>query len=256
MDTDDGGQTTETREDWDLRGLKGRDGIGPDTRDAMRTILLLHLLGMLGVLRAGEGGGVVVWNLVEMAGRLQGTAQIEVLGQPRFAADLEGRAAVVFDGVDDGLILERSELAGATRFTVEVLFLPQASGPEKQRFFHAGQVEGDRILLETRMPLPDAWCLDSFVRRGDAELVLIDRALVHPVGRWTWVALVYDGRKLVSFVDGVKELEGTIEGVVAPAGRTALGVRQNRVSWYKGGIAEVRFHREALGPERLQRVAP
>jgi len=37
------------------------------------------------------------------------------------------------------------------------------------------------------------------------------------------------------------------------AGQISLGVRQNKVYWFKGGIREVRFHSAALTPENLQR---
>ena len=36
-------------------------------------------------------------------------------------------------------------------------------------------------------------------------------------------------------------------------GQISLGVRQNKVFWFKGGIREVRFHREAIAADQLQR---
>jgi hypothetical protein len=35
-------------------------------------------------------------------------------------------------------------------------------------------------------------------------------------------------------------------------GRTSIGVRQNRVSWFKGAIAEVRFTPAALPADQLR----
>jgi hypothetical protein len=35
-----------------------------------------------------------------------------------------------------------------------------------------------------------------------------------------------------------------------------VGVRQNKVYWFKGAIKEVRFTPAALAPEKLQRVKP
>ena len=37
------------------------------------------------------------------------------------------------------------------------------------------------------------------------------------------------------------------------AGQVSLGVRQNKVYWFKGGIREVRWHATALKAEQLQR---
>ena len=40
-----------------------------------------------------------------------------------------------------------------------------------------------------------------------------------------------------------------------PVSALVLGVRQNKVYWFKGAIAEVRFHDTALPDEQLQRVS-
>jgi hypothetical protein len=60
---------------------------------------------------------------------------------------------------------------------------------------------------------------------------------------------------MAHFVDGVKEREAAATFPPFGAGRISLGVRQNRVSWFKGGIREVRFHTIALSPDKLQRPA-
>jgi hypothetical protein len=56
------------------------------------------------------------------------------------------------------------------------------------------------------------------------------------------------------FVNGQKELEKAVTFALFVDGQTSLGVRQNRVFWYKGAIREVRFHSVALAEEKLQRV--
>jgi hypothetical protein len=221
----------------------------------IRTALVFLVMGA-GVGRsAADSADAVVWDLAEIAGGAHVGLETERLGEPRVEADVDGRAAVVFDGVDDGLFVMKTELAGATEFTIEVLFRQEAGGLAEQRFVHAGGA-GDRIMFETRMVRPDAWCLDTYLHSGEQGVALIDRTKLHPTGRWTWVALVYDGRTVAHYVDGVKEREGPFAGALVSSGITALGVRQNRVSWFKGAIAELRFHRAALPAERLQRMAP
>ena len=128
------------------------------------------------------------------------------------------------------------------RFTIEVLFQPASGGPEEQRFLHVEEATtGNRALLETRMLPGDAWCLDTFLRYGDASLPLIDRGAAHSTGRWHVVALTFDGKTMAHYVDGAREAAGEIAFRPLGPGRTSIGVRLNRVSWFKGRIRQVRF---------------
>jgi len=54
-------------------------------------------------------------------------------------------------------------------------------------------------------------------------------------------------------VNGELELAGEVAFAPMTTGRTSIGVRQNRVSWFKGAIAEVRFTAVALSADRLMR---
>ncbi|MFT3829296.1 MAG: hypothetical protein QM691_06260 [Opitutaceae bacterium] len=202
---------------------------------------------------AGAGAPQVVWQLHEV--HAVGGLVPEVGGEPRALVPAAGGPGLVFDGVDDGLWLAANPLAGRAAFTIELLIRPAAGGPAEQRYFHVEDAAGRRGLLELRMVGTDAWCLDTFLKCGDAKLTLIDPAKTHPAGRWTWVALRYDGRKMSAWVDGVKELEGDVAFAPLGPGRISLGTRQDRRSWYRGAIREVRFSAEALEPERLQRGA-
>lgn len=192
-----------------------------------------------------------VWRL-EHAGEVGGLVT-EVAGAPRVLTPAEGGPGLWFDGVGDGLWLPLNPIAGCSQFTIEVLFRPERGGPQEQRFFHVEDPAGKRGLLELRMVDAESWCLDTFLRSGEAKRVLIDPARTHPAGRWTWVALRYDGSALSAWVDGVKEMEGAIAFAPMEAGRVSLGVRQNRRSWFRGAIREVRIHREALPAERMAR---
>ena len=164
--------------------------------------------------------------------------------------------AVHFNGATDGLFVSVNPLEGLSQFTVEVLFKPEAGGPAEQRFLHVQDGPGSRALMEIR--LTDAgWALDTFLRSENtgSQCPLLDRAKLHPADRWTWVALVYANGHMAHYIDGLKELEGNVAFPPMAAGQISLGVRQNKVYWFKGGIREVRFHAEALAPGALQHSA-
>ncbi len=178
---------------------------------------------------------------------------VEVIGRPGLL-DSEVGPALRFDGRSDGLVVPSIPFAGARAYTIEVLFYPEADGPTEQRFWHAQDVAQSRALLETRLDGKGGWWLDTFITNpAGGGVALIDPTRVHPVGRWYWVALRYDGERMAHFVDGQKELERVARFAPLGAGRISLGVRQNRVHWFKGLIREVRYATEALPDERLQR---
>ena len=74
-----------------------------------------------------------VWdvNNVESIGRHETT----VLGSPKIIETEKGKA-VEFDGVKDGFIVNALPLAGAEKFTLEVVFRPDPNGLGAQRFLH------------------------------------------------------------------------------------------------------------------------
>ncbi len=58
--------------------------------------------------------------------------------------------------------------------------------------------------------------------------------------------------RLTQFVNAAKELEGNIIFGPTDKGRIALGVRLNKVNWFKGRMREIRFHAAALNRTTLQ----
>jgi hypothetical protein len=174
----------------------------------------------------------------------------EVVGAPKFAS---ADNAIVFDGKGDGLFVPANPLAGWSAFTIEVRFKPDGSGGEEQRFLHLQDELEHRLLIETRVS-DQGWALDTFLfQDAEHKLTLLDRTKLHPTDRWYWVALVYDGAKMSHYVNGELELAGEVDFKPMTAGRTSIGVRQNRVSWFKGAIAEVRFTPAARSADRLRR---
>lgn len=177
-----------------------------------------------------------------------------VLGSPKVVSIQEGKA-VHFDGVADGFFISANPLEGFAAFTVEVLFQPESGGPAAQRFMHLEDSEGSRLMMETRL-IDHRWALDTFLysAKTKGRQPLLDPTKLHPADEWTWVALVYANGHMTHYINGVKELEGDVAFTPMIAGRISLGVRQNKVYWYKGGISEIRFHPVALTEEKLQRV--
>jgi hypothetical protein len=177
-----------------------------------------------------------------------------VVGAPR-VIDTPGGKAVEFNGTSDGLFVEHNPLAGLERFTLEVVFAPAPDGSEEQRFVHVEEAgTGNRALIELRL-LPGAvWCLDTFLRHGEASLTLIDRALTHPASAWHTAALTFDGPTMTHYVDGVRQGTGLVAFKPLGPGRTSIGVRQNQVSWFKGRIRLIRITPAALPPAELLKV--
>jgi hypothetical protein len=191
-----------------------------------------------------------VWTLRDVS-RVAGLTT-EVVGSPRLAGSGTG-SGFVFDGKGDGVFVPVNPLEGWSAFTVEVRFKPDGTGDAEQRFLHIEDARKQRVLIETRLTPDKQWALDTFLfQDANHKLTLLDRTRLHPADRWYWVALVYDGRKMSHYVDGVLELEGEVAFAPMTAGRTSIGVRQNLVSWFKGAIAEARFTPAALSAAQLQ----
>ena len=53
------------------------------------------------------------------------------------------------------------------------------------------------------------------------------------------------------YIDGKLELSGKIAMKPFGSGRTSIGVRQNRVYWFKGAVRKVKFSHAALRPEQF-----
>lgn len=189
-----------------------------------------------------------------------GGQPVHVEGAPKVIATPLGKA-VVFDGVDDALFIDRHPLAGAGRFTFEAVIRPDG-GAFEQRWFHLasnaapGAKDADtRILFELRV-VGDQWYLDAFAKGKGYAHALIDPAKLHPVGRWYHVAQTFDGTTYRSYVDGTLQDEAPLAFTPQPAGRSSVGVRINRVNYFHGALREARFTDRALSPSEFAYPKP
>jgi hypothetical protein len=177
-----------------------------------------------------------------------GKHKTEILGNPKLIKN-----AIEFDGIDDGIFLDNNPIEGFLAFTIEAIFRPDANGLKEQRWFHIEQNELEsRVLLETRL-VGDEWFLDTFMKSGDNRLPLLAENFKHKLGKWYHVALVYDGKTMSHFVDGKSEMSGEINFKPMKKGKTSLGVRQNKVYWFKGAIKKLKFTNKALTPDKFMK---
>ncbi len=169
-----------------------------------------YIRNMSALIRALESPAPVetrpatVWQ-VDSLERIGGHP-VTVLGSPRVVATPAGKA-VEFDGVDDGLVLDVNAIAGlgslhgGGRVRARSLTAPKSSASCTSKKRRPGIAPWSSCGC-----CPDqSWCLDTFLRHGDASLTLIDKAVVHQAGRWHAAALSFDGKTMTHYVDGVRE---------------------------------------------------
>ena len=224
----------------------------------------LTALALLATLQPGSRGYPVMSQPTEEVtwtfDRLEniGGHKTTVLGQPKVITSPVGKA-VEFDGVDDALFVDNHPLSGARTFTWEAIFRPDG-GQREQRWFHLSQQDpqtgadtDNRMLFEIRV-VDDQWYLDSFIQSGTESKALMNRQALHPLRAWYHVASVYDGREFRNYVDGVQE--GSAQLHLAPhgPGHTAVGVRINKVFYFKGAVHLARFTRRALSPSEFLKL--
>jgi len=165
--------------------------------------------------------------------------------------DAPGGKAILFDGVADALLVPSNPIAGRQAFTVEAIFRPDSGGNKEQRWLHIqGNTRDDRVLLEIRVE-GDQWFLDTFIKSGENRRTLYAENFKHPLGQWYHVALVFDGATMKHYVDGREELSGPLTIAPLDDGKTSIGVRMNRVNWFKGAIRKARFTPRALAPKEF-----
>jgi hypothetical protein len=193
----------------------------------------------------------VTWNIDNLESI--GGHKTAIEGAPR-VIESPGGKAVEFDGVDDAIFVEASPLAGAKAFTAEVVFCPYPGGMKEQRFFHMQENSSDnRIMFEIRLTDDNRWFLDTFIKMGEENHTLYAEESTHPVGPWYHAAIVVDGKEMRHYVNGVQELSQEIAFLPHGEGRTSIGVRINRVCWFKGAIRKARFTDRVLSPEEFMK---
>ncbi len=209
----------------------------------------LSVLGAVLLSRSWEGNtpAVMDWKIDNL--QSIGGHQVTVLGNPQIITTDAG-SALLFDGEDDAVALQTNPIAGARSFTVEIVFRPDPGGAAEQRFLHMESAETRRLLIETRVR-GDDWFLDTFLKFDDSDRTLQAKEKLHPLGQWYHAALVYDGREMHHYVNGVREISGPVAFSPLEPGRTSIGCRLNRVFWFKGAIRRLRVTHAVVRPEEF-----
>jgi hypothetical protein len=173
-------------------------------------------------------------------------------GNPATINSLKGEATQ-FNGIDDGVFIDANPISGLSQFTVEMIIYPESGGQFEQRFLHCGFSQSDRMLLELRSTDDKQWYFDAFIATGESSLALIDKEKLHPSDEWHHVAFVIDNGNISSYVNGIKEVEGKMNLTPIQGGQTSLGVRQNKISWFKGTIYSLKITPAVLQPEQFSK---
>jgi hypothetical protein len=227
-------------------------------RSQLWTVWTACLAFALGTLLLSPAVAQTTW-------RFDNTASIgghttKVLGHPR-AIDTPMGKAVAFNGVDDALFFDVHPLAGATQWTWEMIFKPDADGKPEQRIFHLQSIDpatgtdvpNERMLFEIRI-VKGQWCLDSFATAGGKARALLNCEKVHPFGQWYRVTAVYDGKMFRNYVGDELQGEGELEIPAERPGRASLGTRIDLRDYYKGAVYEARFTPRALGVNEFMKL--
>ncbi|MFA9187091.1 LamG-like jellyroll fold domain-containing protein [Flavobacterium sp. FBOR7N2.3] len=180
------------------------------------------------------------------------TEQTTILGNPTMVQSPYGNV-VAFNGIDDALFLKEMPLKGLESFTVEMIFKPESNGVFEQRILQIGEITGDRMLLEIRV-VDDNWYFDGFVASKGVKLALATEELLHPLEKWYHVAFVVTPNSLTTFVNGKQELHKDYTFNPIQEGQTSIGVRMNKVTWFKGAIYKIQISPEALKPNQFLRL--
>ena len=184
-----------------------------------------------------------------------------VLGHPHLIDSPYGKA-VAFNGVDDALFVDVHPLAGASEYTWEVIFRPDADGAQAQRFFHLSEIDpatgkdtNNRVLFEIRI-VKGQWCLDSFAFSNGSQRTLLNCDDLHPLGAWYRVTAVYDGKMLRNYVGDEMQGEGELHLTPQGPGHSSIGTRIDQRDYFKGAVFEARFTPRALKPEEFLKMPP
>jgi len=163
-----------------------------------------------------------------------------------------------FNGSGDGIQLGCHPLEGAREFTIEALFRPDG-GNFQQRWLHLEAVgnpsdevgtSASRILFEIRVR-GNTWYSDAFIHGENTHKALMEPSDMWPVGRWHHVAQTYDGTTFSSYVNGRLQSSAAIAFLPQGAGRSSVGMRLNRVNFFRGAIGSIVFSRKAFLPSQF-----
>lgn len=185
------------------------------------------------------------WHLANLL--REKSNKLTINGNPQIIDSPYGEA-VFFNGIDDAIFLNEMPLNSLPEFTVEMIFNPDVAGLFEQRVLHIGESRADRMLLEIRA-VNSNWYFDGYAASGTNKKPLADEKLIHPLGKWYHVAFVVTPNSLTTYVNGKQELQESFPFLPITTGQTSIGVRMNKVSWFKGSVYKIRITPKQIQPK-------
>lgn len=192
-----------------------------------------------------ENNAKTEWLLADLF--REKSSKVEISGKPQIVASPYGEA-VSFNGIDDAFFLNELPLQSLEEFTVEMIFKPELKGVFEQRILHIGESTKDRMLLEIRA-LDNNWYFDGYTASGANKKALINEKLIHPLEQWYHVAFVVTPKSRTTYVNGKQELFLEFPFLPIESGQTSIGVRMNKVCWFKGAIYKIRITSKQIEPK-------
>lgn len=196
-----------------------------------------------------EASATTEWLLAHLAS--EKSSNVEISGNPKIVNSPYGEA-LSFNGIDDALFLNELPLKSLQEFTVEMIFKPEVNGVFEQRILHIGESTKDRMLLEIRA-VDNNWYFDGYTASGTNKKALIDEKLIHPLEQWYHVAFVVTPKNRTTYVNGKQELFLDFPFLPIESGQTSIGVRMNKVCWFKGAIYKIRITPKQINPKDFMR---
>ena len=183
---------------------------------------------------------------------------VVVEGAPKLIDTPLGRSTL-FDGVGDGLFINKHPLAGAKRFAFEAYFRPDG-GSHEQRWLYLGEPivppysanpqAAPRFTFEIRV-VGDQWYLDAFMLGPTYQQGLSYPDKVYPLGQWFHVAQTYDGTTYRSYVNHVLQGQAEVDYRPQGQGASSIGTRMTHEYYFKGAIRSARFTHAFLEPDQF-----
>ena len=130
---------------------------------------------------------------------------------------------------------------------------PMAVNGSSDGFISASRIPTPAPTLETACSLKSGssmkhGILTASTKSGTEDATLMNRNALHPLGAWYHVASVYDGKEFRNYVNGVQEGAASVYLAAHGPGHASVGMRINKVSYFKGAVHLARFTRKALSP--------
>ncbi len=194
------------------------------------------------------------WNIDSLTNI--GGYSVTTYGEPKVIVTDSGKT-IEFDGVDDAIIVDNNPFGDTKEFTFEVLFKPYSGEPNITNeprfvcFWDPNDAKGPRMTIEVRVTNTNQWYFDGFLKTDTEQLTLIDATKTHPTDQWTHAAVTYKNNVFTTYVNGQKELSGTVgytSKVFNTTGKTSVGARYSLEKWFNGTIKSIKVTHKALTP--------